>query len=175
MFYKNLLFFILILISGCGFAPMNRLSDGAPVSTLTEQIAIAGIPEQEGWLLKQKLQNQLNPQKKGGAKKYTLTVQLATPRFTDQSIEGDAFASRETALITAAYILTENNTNQVVIKDQTAASGAYNIVKEPYATQMARNKLKENLITIIANNIALRLTAYLKSTEEVRESETVSN
>ncbi len=175
MFYKNLLFLCLFVISACGFTPMNKISPDIQTSTLTEQITINNIPNYEGWQLKQKLADKLNPRKTHGKKKYTLSVNLHAPRFTDQSIQGDNFASRETVRIRASYVLKEQNTGKIILKQTTAATGAYNIVKEPYATNVARNQLKEELITIIADNISLRIITHFKSIEESRESETVSN
>lgn len=175
MFYKNLFFLGLFFISACGFSPMYQISQDTKTTVLTEQVAIAGIPNYEGWHLRQYLQNKLNPEKNGGQKKYLLVVDLRAPTFTDQSIQGDNFASRETVSITATYTLKSIDTGQVIMKDSTSATGAYNIVKEPYATNVARNKLKENLVDIIGNNISLRIISYLKSVEESRESQTVSD
>lgn len=175
MFYKNLFFLGLFFISACGFSPMNKLSEDTKTTALTEQIAIAGIPNYEGWQLKQYLQNRFNPEKNGGPKKYLLVVNLRAPTFTDQSIQGDNFASRETVSISASYTLKNTETGAVIMKDSTSATGAYNIVKEPYATNVARNKLKENLVQIIGENISLRVISYMKSVEGNRESKTVSN
>ncbi len=175
MFCKKLLFFGLFFVSACGFTPMNKLSTDLPTSSLTEQITIANIPNYEGWQLKQQLSNQLNPRKNHTNKKYTLVVNLNAPTFTDQSIQGDNFASRETARMTAKYTLKNIETGEILLNDKTTATGAYNIVKEPYATNVARDQLKENLITIIADNISVRIIAYFKSTEDIRESQTISN
>ena len=175
MFYKNLFFLALFLISGCGFTPMNQLSHDTKTTVLTEQVAIAGIPNYEGWQLRQSLQNKLNPEKNGRPKKYLLIVDLRAPTYTDQSIQGDNFASRETVSISATFTLKNMDTGDIVMKDSTSATGAYNIVKEPYATNIARNKLKENLVDIIGNNISLRIISYLKTIEKNRESQTISN
>lgn len=175
MFYKNLFFLTLFFLSACGFSPMHRLSDNRQTSSLTEQIGIAGIPNYEGWLLRQNLQDNLNPEKTGGSKKYLLVVNLRAPTYTDQSIQGDNFASRETVRISASYTLKETETGKVILQDSTAATGAYNIVKEPYATNVARNRLREDLVKIIGDNISLRVISFMKSNEEKRESEAVSN
>ncbi len=175
MFYKNLLFLCLFIISACGFTPMNKISSDLTTGSLTEQITIANIPNYEGWQLKQKLSDRLNPRKKNGNKKYTLAVHLNAPTFTDQSIQGDNFASRETVSISASYILKDSETGKKILSQSTSATGAYNIVHEPYATNVARNQLREDLVAIIADNISLRIIAYFKAVEETRESETVSD
>ena len=175
MFYKNLLIFAIILLSGCGFTPMNRINNGQNVTTVTEKIAIGNIPNYDGYLLKKELQNLLNPEKTTGQKDYFLSVTLKSPFYEDQTIQGDNFASRETVTIRASFQLKEMKTNKIILSDSTRATGAYNIVREPYATQMARNKLKDNLIKIISNNISMRIVSFLKSNEEKDEGQTHTN
>ena len=175
MFYKNLLIFTIILLTGCGFTPMNQINNGQNVTSLTEKIAIANIPNYDGYILKKELQDLLNPDKKTGEKEYILVVSLKSPFYEDQTIQGDNFSSRENTTIRASFQLKNTQTQKLVLSDSTTATGAYNIVREPYATQMARNKLKTNLLKIIANNISVRIISFLKSQEEKNESQTVSN
>lgn len=175
MFYKNLLLFACIALSGCGFSPMNKLSDNLMTTDKTSQISISNIPNYEGYLLKQQLEDNLNPQKTSVQKKYILTVYLKAPTYTDQSIQGDNFASRETTRIHAKYQLKEIETGEIILQDTTSATGAYNIVKEPYATNIAKNKLKENLIQIISDNITVRLVSFFKTKEDISESKTDTN
>lgn len=174
MFYKNLLFFGFIFLSACGFTPLNTTHD-TTIITDTAHIAINPIPNAEGWQLKQLLVDKLNPTHLNGEKKYTLDVNLNAPTFTDQSIQGDNFASRETVYISATYTLKEIQTNRILLTQSTSARGAYNIVLEPYATQIARNRLKTDLIRTIGDNISIRIKAYFKAQEDIRESQTISN
>ncbi len=174
MFYKNLLFFGLIFVSACGFSPLNTTQD-VGITQQTQQIAVHPIPNAEGWQLKRLLTDKLNPTHDNAPKRYTLDISLNAPTFTDQSIQGDNFASRETIYISATYTLKDTQTNQVLLTQATGARGAYNIVLEPYATQVARNRVKTDLINIISDNISLRIKAYFKAQEDNRESQTVSN
>lgn len=175
MFYKNLLVFLIIFLSGCGFTPLNKVNQDENISSITEKISIGNIPNYEGYLLKTELQNRLNPEKNNVSKEYSLQITLKAPSYSEQSIQGDNFASRENISIRAKFILKDLKTNQIILSDSTSAHGAYNIVKEPYATNMAKNKLKNDLIQIIANNITIRVVSFLKTLEESNESQTLTN
>ena len=172
MLLKNLSLLSLILLTACGFTPMNKLSDGYKTYSLTEQIEIRNIPNYEGFLLKNQLNNRLNPHKTNVAKNYTLTTYLKAPTYTDQSIQGDNFASRETISIRAKYQLKDKKTGKVILSDSTNVVGAYNIVKNPYATNVARNYLKDSLIPILADNISQRIISFLRKKEDLSESKT---
>lgn len=175
MLLKNLSLLSLILLSACGFTPLNKLSDGEKTYTLTEQIEIRNIPNYEGFLLKTQLNNRLNPHDKNVSKKYILTTYLKAPTYTDQSIQGDNFASRETISISAKYQLKDKNTGKIILSDSNSVVGAYNIVKNPYATNVARNKLKDTLIPILADNISQRIISFLRKDEDTGESKTNTN
>lgn len=166
MLLKNLSLLSLILLTACGFTPMNKISDSDKTYTLTEQIEIRNIPNYEGFLLKTQLNNRLNPQNNNVSKKYLLTVYLKAPTYTDQSIQGDNFASRETISISAKYQLKDKNTGNVILSDSAYVDGAYNIVKNPYATNVARSNLKDTLIPILADNISQRIISFLRKQED---------
>lgn len=175
MFGKKLFFLGLIFLSGCGFSPLYSLEQDEKTTALTQEISIAPIADYNGYLLRKGLENALNPEKKRGSKKYLLIVKLDEPVLTDQSIQGDNFASREKISLTATYTLKNTETNEVLLSAGTSALGAYNIVKEPYATHKAQTKQTEDLIKIVSNNISLRVIAYFKKQEVNRESQTLSN
>lgn len=175
MFYKNLLIFTTVLLCGCGFTPMNKLSDNSNMTAVTEKIIVGNIPNYEGFLLKTELQHQLNPKNATQQKDYFLAVSLRSPFYEDQTIQGDNFASRETVSLKASFQLKDQKTGKVLLSDSTTATGAYNIVREPYSTHMARNKLQQNLIRVVSNNITLRVISFLKSQEERNESQITAN
>lgn len=175
MFHKKLFFLGFLFLSGCGFSPLYSLDQDEKTTALTQEISIASIANYDGYVLKKNLENALNPNKVGGAKRYVLQVTLDEPLLTDQSIQGDNFASREKMSVTASYVLKDKENNKVLLSSSTTALGAYNIVKEPYATYKAQTKQKEDLIKIVGNNISLRVIAYFKKQEVNRESQTISN
>lgn len=175
MLLKNLSLLSLIFLTACGFTPMNNLPDGEQTYSLTEQIEIRNIPNYEGFLLKNQLNNRLNPHKSNITKKYTLTTYLKAPTYTDQSIQGDNFASRETISISAKYQLKDKQTGKVILSDSANVVGAYNIVKNPYATNVARSNLKDTLIPILADNISQRIISFLRKQEDISESKTNTN
>jgi hypothetical protein len=91
-----------------------------------------------------------------------LRVQLADPVFYDQSIQGDNFASLEKIMVVADYQLVDVKTGKQLISSKVSANGSYNIVNEPYATTMAKEKMYQNLVQTLSEDIALHVFSYLR-------------
>ncbi len=170
MFYKKLIILSVFALSACGFSPMYRVSANETITAYTEQVQINPIPNYEGYRLKTQVTDQLNPYKKQGNKKYVLAIDLKTPTYSDQSIQNDNFSSRENVFMTAVYTLTDKQTGKVLVKSSARTVGSYNILNEPYATTVSRNKLRDDLVDNLADSIALRIIAYFKSQNEEHES-----
>ncbi len=174
MILKKFLFLCLFLLAGCGFSPLYVLNDENGISK-TEEIEVSSIPEYNGYVLKQNLVNAFNPRKKSVSKKYRLEVQLKSPRLSDQSIQGDNFASRKKVSLSATYRLINKETGEVLLSSSTNAIGAFNVFYEPYTTYQAEKKQVEDLVLIVANNISTRVVAYFKQKEVESESQASTN
>ncbi len=175
MFLKKISLLSLLFLVGCGFSPLYRTNTDSTTIKLTEEVSIAPIPNYNGYLLHHSLENMLNPQKTNREKKYDLHVTLNQPSYTDQSIQGDNFASRKKVTLSAKFTLKDRATNKVLLSSSTKALGAYNVFNEPYATRQAEIRQQEDLIKIISNNISLRIMAYFKKQEVDNESQSLSN
>ncbi len=156
----------LIGLSGCGFHSLYRVQDNTTILTETEQIQILPIPNAEGYQMTLLLQTKLNPRQVTVPKTWALEVRLDDATYYDQSIQGDNFASLEKVTLTAHYTLKNLTTDEQVLSASTSASGSYNLIREAYATQMAKEKTKENLIQNLSDDIAMHLFAYLKGRPE---------
>ena len=75
--------------------------------------------------------------------------------------------------VQANYQLTDIQNNQVLIDSFVGTSGLFNIISEPYATIVAQDKLYQNLIQTLSDEIAQHILSYFKGV--TRESKTVSN
>ncbi len=171
MFFKKLIIFSFCLISGCGFSPLYKAQDNGTITALTSQIEVSPIQNYEGYILQSQLVDKLNPEKIGGAKKYVLNVTLNAPTYTDQSIQGDAFASREKIIMTAKYTLTDKKNHKLLLKSSARVTGSYNVVKQPYATTIARDNVRKNLVDILSDKISLHMITYFKGLELKKEEE----
>ena len=97
------------------------------------------------------------------------------PRKCNKENKQIHLKSRNKITLTANYKLIDKNTKETVLSSSTTALGAFNVFYEPYTTYQAEKRQTEDLVQIVANNISLRVAAYLKQKEVESESETSSN
>lgn len=153
-------------VGACGFKPLYMSENNQNVVQEAEKIQIAPIPNAGGYQMNVLLRQKLNPKQIIDLKKWELRVQLKDPVFYDQSIRGDNFTSLEKMTLTASYQLVDLKTNTAIVSSDTSASGSYNIVNEPYATITAKEKMYQNLIRILADDISLHIFSYLRGREQ---------
>jgi len=148
------------LLAGCGFQPLYVTHE----DTLNQaaSVQIEPIAGQEGYEAELILQKRLNPEQIVVTPKYRLSVVFHKPTYTNQSIRSDNFATLEKMSITATYKLKDIQQNQIVISSSIDSNGMYNLVKDPYATVVAKEKLYQNLIRGMADDIAMHILSYFK-------------
>lgn len=156
------LLFALLCVSACGFTPLYRM--GSQETTReTASIEIMPIPNEDGYHMMLDLEAKLNPEHLSIPKTYELHVILNSPIYTDQSIQGDNFASLEKITLTASYQLLQKGKKEPLLNSGVQAAGSYNIIKEPYATTVDKENLQHNLVKVLSNDIALHVTAFFKA------------
>lgn len=158
--------FLLLAVTACGFTPLYATLDDKQVTNKTAEINIVPIDNYMGYLLQTNLRNQLNPEQIKAPQNYDLIVTLPEPLISDQNIQEDFFSSRERIIQKANYKLIDRKTKQVLIDTTTSATGSYNITLEPYATYMSKERVRENLIKILAQTISTHVISYMR--KEVR-------
>lgn len=166
MFMKWIAAFLLLAVTACGFTPLYATLDDKQVTNKTAEINIVPIDNYMGYLLQTNLRNQLNPEQIKASQNYDLIVTLPEPLISDQNIQEDFFSSRERIIQKANYKLIDRKTKQVLIDTTTSATGSYNITLEPYATYMSKERVRENLIKILAQTISTHVISYMR--KEVR-------
>lgn len=154
--------FLLLAVTACGFTPLYATLDDKQVTNKTAEINIVPIDNYMGYLLQTNLRNQLNPEQIKASQNYDLIVTLPEPLISDQNIQEDFFSSRERIIQKANYKLIDRKTKQVLIDTTTSATGSYNITLEPYATYMSKERVRENLIKILAQTISTHVISYMR-------------
>ena len=164
MNWKSILVCLCLMIEGCGFHPLYANKD--VVLEKTASVQIQPIAGEGGYQMELVLQNRLNPTHKNVPPKYRLNVALKQPQYINQSIRSDNFASLETMNIQASYQLLNLENNSVLITSSVDSNGLFNLIKDPYATVVGQNKLYDNLILLIADDIATHILAYFEGIEQ---------
>ena len=157
---RFLVFIFCFMLSACGFRPLYNADDA--VLAQSEAVQIQPIAGDGGYQMELILQSKLNPRQSSVSPKYRLTVALNDPTYTNQSIRSDNFASLERMQIKAHYQLVSIDDGKTLISANVDSNGLFNLIKDPYATVVAQDNLYDNLIKLIAEDIATHVLAYFK-------------
>lgn len=170
---RFLIVLLLFLGTACSFSPLYLEEDDETVLRETSQIQIEPIDGALGYTIR----DQLNARLQSNAsahQKYTLSVRVSENIIGDLGIQKTNFATRSRMILTAHYILKNRETNQVLLEAETKASGSYNLTTA-YSTLTAKDKMRQNLAKILADNISIRLSMYFKKQEVTVESAKTSD
>ena len=125
-------------------------------------MTVAPIPGRDGWLVYNKLKEQLGDTGEGSAA-YRLEVEL-DDEIIGLGIRGDRAVTRERRTLRARYRLVTLSTGLVVL-DATAGSDAgIDVVNSEYATVAAEETAAERLAGEVADQIVARLALYAART-----------
>ncbi|MBQ7413483.1 MAG: hypothetical protein IJV07_04350 [Alphaproteobacteria bacterium] len=156
----KIMFWGLFLLSGCGFQPLYTQKE--TLINQTAAVQINPIAGNGGYQMGLILKDKLNPDDIQVSKKYKLTVVLQQPKYANQSIRSDNFASLESMMLSADYQLTDLSNQKTLISSSVNSNGLFNLIKDPYATVVAQDKLYDNLIQLMGNDIAMHVLSYFK-------------
>jgi LPS-assembly lipoprotein len=136
------------------------------VASTLRSVAVAPIPGQSGWLVRNKLIERLGEAGSGTAQ-YRLDVTL-DDNITSFGLRRDQAATQERRTLRARYQLVDVR-NGMVVLDATAGSDAgIDIVSSEYATVAAEQTALENLTDIVADQIVARLALYANRSAAVK-------
>ena len=149
------------VLTGCGLQPIYAGGAGGVVAQGLASVEVGPIEGQEGWLVRNALNDRLYQGGENAQKRYRLDVLL------DDKVEGlglltDDTIGRERRTLRARYQLVEIGTGAIVV-DATAGSDAgIDVVSSEYATIAAEQTALENLAKDVAGRIVTRLTLALR-------------
>lgn len=152
------------LLTSCGFQPLY--ADRDVILEQAASVQIEPVVGESGYQIGLLLQDRLNPKNLDVIKKYRLVITLSRPVTSNQSIRSDNFASLEKMNMKATYQLIDIKTNKAVIASVVDSNGLFNLIKDPYATTIAQENLYQNLVRLMAKDIANHVLAYLKGLKE---------
>jgi len=149
---KKLLFSFLLLTS-CGWTPLY--SEKSNPSLQNAQIFVEEIPGLYGAKMRRILQNNFPVLNNNSLSQYRLFV--FTPSFSggDKTITNDEFASMMQVTAKTSYHLKDVKTNKVISTGNVIAVSSYAVVRNPYATTVAKNHIQEELSEQLAHQVSL--------------------
>ena len=151
-------------LSACGFEPLYGHSgeeDGGPVNENLSQVLVLPIPHRTGQQMHNFLRDRLNPAGQPSQPDYTLSV-ILTERVTELGIQEDATATRAQLTMVADYTLRKFNDQEVLFLGKARSSNSYDILGDPYATQVAEFDAREQSLKTISEEMQVRLATYFK-------------
>lgn len=156
---------LLASLAACGLQPIYAGGSSGVVARGLADVEVAPIQGQEGWLVKNALEDRLGRGQGSGSAQYRLDVVL------DDKLEGlglltDDTIGRERRTLRARYQLVDLS-NDAILVDATAGSDAgIDVVSSEYATIAAEQTALENLSQEVADQIVVRLTRVLRERQQ---------
>jgi LPS-assembly lipoprotein len=148
-----------LFLFACGFHPIYGTEDvdKSVVATLN-QVAVDGIPDHEGQMLRNELIDRMYGKGRPKNPKYHLVVSL---RETEEGIGllPNAITTLTELTVTADYSLNDESGKQIM-KATARTVANYNQLQEQYGTLAAREGAYQRSLTEIADQIVNRVSLY---------------
>ena len=142
------LFFL--LLAACHFHPLYQPKQMA-------EVCVSDIPDKLGYDLKHQLKVYF-PETKNC--RYTLSVQTPLVAFSDQSISNKDFVTVQRITAKAHFSLLDAKKKKL-LSNAVYTDGSSAVVQNPYSTIVSTQKTTQNLLPLLAEQIALQVTAFL--------------
>jgi LPS-assembly lipoprotein len=162
-----------VALAGCGFQPLygqDQSGAGAPAPRELASVAVlpveaAPLDRRLGQVLRNELQNLVNPRGAAAEPLYDLGIRLATDREA-LAIAADDTITRYNVILDAAVLLTERASGKPIYETSMRAVGSFDVQVSDYGTLIAERATREDA----ARDLARRLTALLGTVLAQRET-----
>jgi LPS-assembly lipoprotein len=167
------------LLQACGFRPLYakkevrttgygwQEQEKTSYSFVKQELAkifIEPVEERIGQTLRIELQDLINTKGSPEKAKYKLSIEIEEPTISQQGIQSDDTATRETMFYKAYYTLYEKS--NIILKGMSRTEVGYNLLENPYSTISSVKAAKKRAGKTLANDIALRLGVYFDMIEK---------
>lgn len=155
----------LALLGGCGLQPIYAGGSDGYVARQLAGVEVPPIEGQEGWLVRNALEDRLSRGEGSAGAQYRLDV-LLDDRLEGLGLLTDDTIGRQRRTLRARYQLVDIASGEILV-DATAGSDAgIDVVSSEYATIAAEQTALENLAVEVADQIVVRLTRVLREREQ---------
>ncbi len=152
-----------LLVSACAFKPLYMQKNELLKQTASVHVepVIGDGSYQMGLIVSTKL----NPQHIQVPTKYRLNIQIEKAETSNESIRTDNFATLEKMSLEIKYQLVDSVHNKEVLSSSVKANGMHSLIDQPYATEVAKDKLHQDLVNTLADDIVLHIFSYFEELE----------
>ena len=167
MLFSFLISVICFLTSGCGFHPIYGSHDDNPaVAAQLNDVAIEGIPDQHGQMLRNGLIDRMYGKGRPSQPKYHLSVGLKTTEEGIGLLPNATTSLTELTLI-ATYTLSDAS-GKALMNASAHTVANYDSLQEQYATLAAQQGAYERSVNEIADQIVNRVSLYFSEGNTVK-------
>ncbi len=160
---KFLVFLPWLALAGCGFAPLYGGQQGADASAGLETVAVQNLPERNGQILRQTLQQQFYTNGQPATELYTLAVNYNIAQI-GEGVQPDSSTSRIRFDASAAWRLSPiGHPEKTLVSGNATAMDALNILDQQYfAVNLETDTVDQQLADQIAAQITTQLAAWFR-------------
>lgn len=151
---------LLLALGGCNLQPVYSNGSAGAAQTLLSNVEVAPIPDQAGFLVRNRLVDRMQP---SGNPTMKLEVAL-NDDIIGFGIRGDNSIIRERRTLRARYRLTDLSTGKVLLDTTATADAGIDVVSSEYAVVAAEATTLERLTRDIADQIVARLALIGRDT-----------
>ena len=151
------------LVGGCGFRPLYGEQAGGPgVAATLSSISIAEADTRVGQIIRNDLISSMRPGNGGAPHRYSLTL---LPEVKSEKViaKPQPATTRQAVHLAVSYELVEHQSGSVVSRGKTFSQASYDIVRQPFADQQARDDATARAAHEVSADIRTRLAAFFAS------------
>jgi len=146
----------------CGFEPVYAPTTAE--GSVAPELAAIELPEANTifeFELRQALERQLDPTRRGQARRYRLETRL-TRSVEDLAIQLDAVVTRQDLTVAATYALIELASERVVDRGRVQRTASFNIREAPYSDLIAEEDANRRVADALAIALRQQLVAHFE-------------
>ncbi|MFM2129264.1 MAG: hypothetical protein RL477_810 [Pseudomonadota bacterium] len=153
---------ICLSLAACGFQPLYGRNQASVTGADLDTIQLPVIPDREGQLLRNYLQEAFNPDGRRRETVYRLDVYLQRSN-QNLGVRRDGTATRINLTLSATVILRTVADNKEVFRSNALSVVSYNNLEARFATVAAEQDAVRRAAQSLATSIATRISVFLKN------------
>jgi LPS-assembly lipoprotein len=154
---------LLLGLGGCGYQPLYATTDKGSTADDLASVNVMVIRDRSGQELHNYLRDEINPNGRPGATaRYDLEVDLTESREA-LAIRTDETATRYNLNQSAQFRLRDLDSGRIVLVGTSRAAVSYNVLRDDFNNVVSEDNARKRGAQEIADDIRLRLAAYLNA------------